>query len=101
MGVYLDYSFYAECPEAELLTRLRRLRRKVARLPLARVGRIKRLDPVYQDMPLDILREQGYRLPATVQARLKGKSSRDYCMQGGFAAPMVSMLLPKSSSTGS
>jgi hypothetical protein len=95
MGVFIDYSFYAECPEAELLTRLRRLRRKVARLPLAGVGRIKRLDPVYQDMPLDVLREQGYRLPAAVQARLKGKSSLDYRTRCGFAAPMVLMLLPK------
>jgi hypothetical protein len=95
MGVYIDYSFYAECPEAELLTRLRRLRRKVAGLPLARVGRIKRLDPVYQDMPLDILRRRGHHLPAAVNARLKGKSSRDYCMQCGLAAPMASTLVPK------
>ena len=95
MGIFVDYSFYAECPEAEMLARLRRLRRKVARLPLASVSRIKCLDPVYQDMPLDMLREHGYRLPAAVKARLRGKTSRDYCMQCGFAAPMVKMLVPK------
>jgi hypothetical protein len=95
MGVYIDYSFYAECPEPELLARLRRLRRKVARLPLARVGRIKRLDPVYPAMPLDLLRKQGYRLPAAVKARLKGKSSREYCLQCTLAAPPASMLVPQ------
>jgi hypothetical protein len=95
MGVYIHYSFYAECPEQEILARLRRLRQKAARLPLARVGRIKRLDPVYQDMPLHLLREQGYRLPAAVKARLKGKSSRDYGMQCLLAAPLASILVPK------
>lgn len=95
MGVYIDYSFHAECPEEELLSRLRQLRREVARLPLARVGRIKRLDPVYQDMPLHLLRKQGYRLPAPVKARLKGKSSRDYRLQCLLAAPPASMLVPE------
>ena len=95
MGVFIDYSFYAECPEEELLARLQRLRREVARLPLASVSQITRLDPVYQDMPLDMLRDNGYDLPATVQARFEGKTSRDYCMQCGFAAPMVNMLVPE------
>ncbi len=94
MGVVIYYSFYAECPESELLARLRRLRRKLTRLPLARVGRIKHLDPVYEGMPLDILRKQGYRLPTAVTARLKGKSSRDYRVQCGLAAPPVSFLVP-------
>jgi len=95
MGVYIDYSFHAECPESELLARLRQLRRKVARLPLARVGRIKRLDPVYQDMPLHLLRKQGYRLPAAVKARLKGKSSREYRVQCGLATPIAFMQVPQ------
>ncbi len=95
MGVYVDYSFYAECPEPELLARLRSLRRKVARLPLAKVGKIMRLDPVYQHMTLDFLRKGGYRLPAAVRARLKGKSSRSYRESCLLAAPMVSMLIPK------
>jgi hypothetical protein len=95
MGVYVDYSFYAECHEAEMVARLRRLRQKVARLPLARVGRIKRLDPVYQGMPLQLLREQGYRLPAMVRARLKGKASRAYRLLCGLAAPVASMLVPQ------
>jgi hypothetical protein len=95
MGVYIDYSFYAECPERELLARLRQLRQKATSLPLARVGRIKRLDPVYQGMPLQLLREQGYALPAAVKARLKGKSSREYRLQCGLAAPVVSMLVPQ------
>jgi hypothetical protein len=95
MGVYIHYSFYAECPESELLARLRQLRQKVMHLPLARVGRIKHLDPVYQGMPLDILRKQGYRLPAAVKARLKGKSSREYRLQCGLAAPPVSFEVPQ------
>ncbi len=95
MGVVIYYSFYAECPESELLARLRRLRRKLTRLSLARVGRIKHLDPVYEDMPLHVLRQQGYRLPAAVTARLKGKSSRDYRVQCGLAAPPVSFLVPQ------
>jgi hypothetical protein len=95
MGVYIDYSFYVQCPESELLTRLRQLRKKVARLPLARVGKIMRLDPVYQGMPLHILREQGYRLPAAVQARLRGKSSREYRIQCTLAASPASMLVPQ------
>jgi hypothetical protein len=95
MGVYVSYSFYAECSESELLARLRQFRRKLVRLPLARVSRIKRLDPVYPGMPLHLLRERGYRLPAAVKARLKGKTSRDYNMQCGLAAPPVSILVPR------
>ena len=95
MGVYIDYSFHAECPEPELLERLRQLRRKVTRLPLAKVGKITRLDPVYQGMPLRLLRKQGYRLPSAVKARLKGKSSRDYVLQCGLAAPVVSIQVPR------
>ena len=95
MGIFIDYSFYAECPEGELRERLRRLRQRVSRLPLARVGRIKRLDPVYPGMQLHLLRKQGYRLPAAVRARLKGKSSRDYQTQCTLAAPPTSMLVPR------
>lgn len=95
MGVYVDYSFYAECSEPELRDRLRQLRRKVMRLPLASVGKIKRLDPVYQGMPLQLLRDYGYRLPSAVKARLKGKSSRKYCMQCGLVAPPVMMQVPR------
>jgi hypothetical protein len=95
MGVYIDYSFYAECPEPELLARLRRLRRKVAKLPLTRVGKIQRLDPVYRDLPLHFLRKQGYRLPAAVRARIKGKRSLSYREACLLAAPPASMLVPK------
>jgi hypothetical protein len=95
VGVYIDYSFYITCPEDELLERLRQLRKKVKCLPLGGVARIRRLDPVYPGMPLHLLREQGYRLPAAVKARLKGKTSRRYNMACGLAAPPASMLVPR------
>jgi hypothetical protein len=95
MGIYIDYSFHAECTERELLAGLRQLRRKVVRLPLAHVGRIRRLDPVYEGMPIQLLREQGFRFPEPVKKRLKGKSSREYRILCGLAAPMVSIHVPK------
>jgi hypothetical protein len=54
MGVKVDYAFHAECSEPDLRDRLRELRRKVMRLPLASVSKIKRLNPVYQGMPVQL-----------------------------------------------
>ena len=65
MGVCIDYSFHAESPEEELLARLRRLRQRVSRLPLRRVGRIVRLDPAYESMPLEHLRAYDNRCAIT------------------------------------
>jgi hypothetical protein len=95
MGVYVDYSFHAECTDDELLDRLRQLRRKLKKLPLARLGKIKRLDPVYQGLHLHALREQGYKFPAAVNARLRGKYSRSYRIQCGLAAPPTHLHVPR------
>ena len=95
MGIYLDYSFHAECTDDELLHRLRQLRRKVKKLPLASVGKIKRLDPVYQGLYLHVLREQGYKFPAAVKTRLRGKYSRSYGIQCGLAAPPTHLHVPR------
>ena len=95
MGIYLDYSFHAECTDDELLHRLRQLRRKVKKLPLASVGKIKRLDPVYQGLYLHVLREQGFKFPAAVKTRLRGKYSRSYGIQCGLAAPPTHLHVPR------
>jgi hypothetical protein len=47
VGVYINYAFRAECSEEELLERLRRLRRKLTKLPFRSVGKLQRVDPAY------------------------------------------------------
>lgn len=93
MGIFIHYSFHAECSGADLVDRLRGLRHKVKRMRLARVDRIKHMDPVYQPMPLTLLREHGYRLPTAVKDRLKGKTSRDYGLKCLAAAPPAQFLV--------
>jgi len=73
MGVFLNYAFHIECAEAELLERMRRLRRKLKQLPFDSVSRILRVDPAYQPMPLRLLQKHGYVLPKAVSRRLRGK----------------------------
>ena len=95
MGVFIDYAFHAECPEEELVKRLRRLRGKLAKLPFDSVSRVHRVDPAFQSLPISLLPESGFPLPKAVQDRLEGKMSRRHEDLRDMAAPTSLMLVPK------
>jgi hypothetical protein len=95
MGVFIDYAFRAECSEEELLERLRRLRRKLKKLSFRSVGKILRVDPAYEPLPIKLLQEHGYPLPPAVAKRLRGKldtKHREWCH---LAAPPAFLRVPK------
>jgi hypothetical protein len=87
MGVYIDYTFRAECSEEELLERLRRLRRKLKKLSFRSVGRIRRVDPAYGPVPIKLLQKHGYPLPPAVAKRLRGKLGTKHDELCHWAAP--------------
>jgi hypothetical protein len=95
LGVFIDYAFHAECSEQELVVALRRLRRKLQRLPFDSVSRVLRVDPAYSSMPLRLLTNHGFELPAAVQRRLRGKFGTDHDELCLLAAPPVEMLVPE------
>jgi hypothetical protein len=95
MGIYINYTLQAEGSDDDLLARLRRLRKRFLQLPLDKVGRIQRLDPVYMRMHLDQLKKAGYRLPKAIRDRLKGKWSTRYAIHCHLVGQPDWMDLPK------
>lgn len=71
MGIYIDYTLRAECAEEELCSRLERVRQRCFDLPLARVGEVRRIAPVYNPIVIPLLRTRGSRLPKAIAQRLK------------------------------
>jgi hypothetical protein len=78
MGIYVNYSLKAEASDAEVLARLRRLRKRCLKLPLVNVGKILRIDPVFNRMCLDAFEHAGYRVPKPVRARWKARRSKEH-----------------------
>jgi hypothetical protein len=68
VGVFIDYAFRSVCSEEELLERLRRLRRKLKKLPFRSVGKLQRVDPAYRGMQLKVLEHhpQPHSFPLSV-----------------------------------
>jgi hypothetical protein len=94
MGIFIDYAFHDECSEEELVTRLRRLRRKLIKLPFDHVSRVLRVDPVYLAVPLRLLVKNGYELPPAVHTRLSGKFGTHHDELAHLVAPPCFMLVP-------
>src|SRR5207245_2241131 len=94
MGVFIDYSFHIECSEAELVERLRRLRRKLCQLPFKSVSRVLRVNPAYLPVPLKLLPKHGFPLPPAVRARLRGKLGTKHDELCLYAASGHFMLVP-------
>jgi hypothetical protein len=94
VGVFIDYAFHIECSEDELLERMRRLQRKLRRLPFDSVSRVLRVNPAYQPLQLKLLTQHGYELPPAVRRRLRGKLGTDHEELCHLAAPCALMLVP-------
>lgn len=71
MGIYINYTLRAEGAEEAVRERLERVRARCLDLPLASVGEIRRLEPIYNPILFALLRSQGRALPAAVEARLR------------------------------
>lgn len=95
MGIYVNYSLKAEGADADVLARLRRLRKRFLKLPGVKVGRIVRLDPVYNRLNLDKLKSAGYRFPKPIRDRLKGKESTPYAVNCHLVGNVDWMDAPK------
>jgi hypothetical protein len=84
MGIYVDYSFYAECSEEELLRRLDTFRQRVLELPVVHVGEVKRVDPVCNDLVIHLLEANDCPIPPAVKKRLKGRRRDDETFGAGM-----------------
>ena len=66
MSIQVDYGLVAECNEEELLEKLHRIRTRLFCLPLKNVSPVRKIDPVYQQMFLMLIKQQGLPIPAPV-----------------------------------
>jgi hypothetical protein len=94
MGIFIDYNYQVECPEADLVERMGRLREKLLGLPFDSVSPVIAVEPVYQPLYLRMLSEHGGTIPECVQERITNLTEvhHDWCH---MVAPPVFMHLPK------
>lgn len=70
MGIYVDYQLAYEGTEEDLLLKLNALRRRVDELAGARVGSIRRIEPVLSIPVLMLVEKMGLPLPEVVRERV-------------------------------
>ena len=93
MSIFINYGYTAECSEEDLAARLERLRRKFRKLPFKSVGKVRHLDPAFQNLPLRELKAHGYPLPAAVEERIAGLS-REHIELCHWVAPPALIEVP-------
>lgn len=85
MGVYIDYCLSAEGDDDEIVSRLERVRQRCLDLPLKSVGKVQRVDPVYNFMTLSLYQKEGYKLPPEIKSRFDAaEAKRDSALSISF-----------------
>jgi hypothetical protein len=69
MGIYVNYTLIAEGADADILARLRSLRKRFLKLRGVKVGKILRLDAIFNEICLEAFERAGYRVPKPIRDR--------------------------------
>jgi hypothetical protein len=77
MSVSISAGWKAECSEAELVEKLKRLRRRIKAMDVRSVSRVIRVDPVCDPIAIRFLEKGNIVLPPVVQAALDQRTPRD------------------------
>src|SRR5688500_3351611 len=101
MGIYVDYTLRAEGTEETVRERMETVRRRCMDLPLASVGEVLRVAPVYNSIVFMFMQMKGHALPEAVAARLKAAEEDPHHSQRAllFATMLLAMDLPKREQT--